>query len=54
MTQEFDFMLFGVEAAKFFRTLFLETNLFMSDGIGVHGFAGLSMEGILHSILGEA
>ena len=54
-SQEFDLMLFGVGGQlNFFRTLFLETNLFMSDGIGVHGFAGLSMEGILHSILGRS
>ena len=54
-SQEFDLMLFGVGGQlNFFRTLFLETNLFMSEGIGVHGFAGLSMEGILHSILGRS
>ena len=47
-------MLFGVGGQlNFFRTLFLETNLFMSDGIGVHGFADFLWR-ILHSILGRS
>ena len=54
-SQDFDFMIFGVGGQlNFFRSVFLETNLFMSNGIGVHGFAGLSLEGILHSFLGRS
>jgi len=54
-SQDFDLMIFGVGGQlNFFRLVFLETNLFMSDGIGVHGFAGLSLEGILHSVLGRS
>jgi TolB-like protein len=54
-SQDFEMFLFGVGGQlNFFRLLFLETNFFISDGIGIHGFAGLSLEGILYSILGRS
>ena len=54
-SQNFELFIYGFGGQlNFFRTIFLESNLFLSDGIGVHGFAGLSLEGILHSILGRS
>ena len=56
-SRDYDLYIYGLGGQiNLFKLLFLESNMIFIDpiGIGVHGFAGISFEGILSSILGRS
>ncbi len=55
-SRDYDLYVYGLGGQiNLFKLFFLESNMIFIDpvGIGVHGFAGVSFEGILNSILGR-
>ena len=56
-SRDYDLYIYGLGGQiNLFKLFFLESNMIFIDpvGIGVHGFAGFSFEGILSSILGRS